>query len=215
LTLEASGIVLAGGRSARFGGDKLAAMIDGRTLLDRAIGPLAETCREVIVVVARDHQSATWHRNLQMAPSVRMVPDAEAFRGPLAGLATGLEAAAFPLVLVVGGDMPTLVVGVLELLLARLAAGDNTAAVLCSADRIEPLPVALRRDAALTAARLALGRGDRSLLALLASVRLATLPEHEWLVRDPEAATLHDVDVPADLAADAQRAHPVQREFSR
>ena len=215
MTLEASGIVLAGGRSARFGGDKLAAMIAGQTLLDRAIGPLAETCREVIVVVAPGHQSATWNRNLQMASSVRVVPDAEAFRGPLAGLATGLEAAAFPLVLVAGGDMPTLVPGVLELLLARLATGDATAVILGSGDRREPLPVALRRDAALAAARLALGREDRSLLALLAGVRLATLPEHEWLIRDPEAATLHDVDVPADLGADAQRARPAQGEFSR
>ena len=108
-----------------------------------------------------------------------------------------------------------LVRGVLELLLGSLATSDATAAVLGSGDRVEPLPMALRRNAALTAARLTLGHGDRSLLALLDGVRVATVPEHAWRALDPDGATLLDVDVPADLPAGRSAGRPAQREFRR
>jgi molybdopterin-guanine dinucleotide biosynthesis protein A len=215
MTAEATGIVLAGGRSARFGGDKLAAVIDGRALLDRAVDPLAEICREIIVVVAPGDRSRTSHSSPRMTSPIRMVQEAEAYRGPLAGLATGLEAAAFPLVLVGGGDMPLLVGGVLELLLGSLATGDATAVILGSGDRLQPLPVALRREPALAAARDALDRGQTSLRALLDSVHVATVPEVEWRALDPDGTTLRDVDIPADLAADAQRGLSAPREFTR
>ena len=39
-------IVLAGGRSSRFGRDKLAESIDGRPLLDRAVEAVGVTCTE-------------------------------------------------------------------------------------------------------------------------------------------------------------------------
>ena len=214
MTADASGIVLAGGRSVRFGGDKLSAVIDGRALLDRAVDPLAEICREVIVVVAPGDRSRMKRWSTRLA-SIRVVQETEAYRGPLAGLATGLEATAFSLVLVVGGDMPMLVRGVLELLLGSLATSDATAAVLGSGDRVEPLPMALRRNAALTAARLTLGHGDRSLLALPDGVLVATVPEDAWRALDPDGATLLDVDVPADLPAGRSAGRPAQREFRR
>ena len=43
------------------------------------------------------------------APDVRIVRDRVAFEGPLTGLLAGLLEARAPLVMVVGGDMPTLV----------------------------------------------------------------------------------------------------------
>ena len=171
MTADASGIVLAGGRSVRFGGDKLSAVIDGRALLDRAVDPLAEICREVIVVVAPGDRSRMKRLSTRLA-SIRVVQETEAYRGPLAGLATGLEATAFSLVLVVGGDMPMLVRGVLELLLGSLATSDARAAVLGSGDRVEPLPMALRRNAALTAARLTLATPFQHLVESLVATAL-------------------------------------------
>ena len=50
-----SGIVLAGGRSSRFGSDKLVAPYEGVPLLDRAVAALVDPavgCSEVIVVLA-------------------------------------------------------------------------------------------------------------------------------------------------------------------
>jgi molybdopterin-guanine dinucleotide biosynthesis protein A len=50
--VRVSAIVLAGGRSTRFGADKLAARLGGETLLERAVGVVAGIADEVIVVEA-------------------------------------------------------------------------------------------------------------------------------------------------------------------
>ena len=50
-----AGIVLAGGRASRFGRDKLAERLDGRTLVDRAIASLEPVVD--LVVVAGPHDA--------------------------------------------------------------------------------------------------------------------------------------------------------------
>jgi molybdopterin-guanine dinucleotide biosynthesis protein A len=96
-----TGVVLAGGRSSRFGRDKLAERIDGRTLLDSAIDGVTPASIEILVVAAPDAAP-------DLPAGVRLVHDPVAFDGPLAGVAAGLRAAHDSIVLVVGGDMPTL-----------------------------------------------------------------------------------------------------------
>ena len=44
---EVSGVILAGGRSSRFGSDKLAARLGDRTLLDHAIAGVAAVASEI------------------------------------------------------------------------------------------------------------------------------------------------------------------------
>ena len=74
------GAVLAGGQSLRFGSDKALAMLDGRTLLDRAVTALSDLCDAVVVVVGRTS-----------AP-VLVLPDRpRAGMGPLGGLAAALH----------------------------------------------------------------------------------------------------------------------------
>src|SRR5437016_12699169 len=48
---EAAGIVLAGGRSVRFGRDKLAEPLDGSPILNHAIKGLSEVCADVELVL--------------------------------------------------------------------------------------------------------------------------------------------------------------------
>lgn len=192
-----SGIVLAGGRSSRFGSDKLAAVVDGRTLLEHAVAAVATVSTEVIVVSAPDDG-----RPLPTADvPVRRAVDSEPFGGPLLGLQTGLEAAREPIVIVVGGDMPTLRPAVLAALVrALLAAPDGTTAATLSAQgRLVPLPAVLRTGAGTDLSRRLVAEGERRLRAMFGRLVTRQLSEGEWRPLDPDGSTLRDVDRPEDL----------------
>ena len=75
-------IVLAGGRSSRFGRDKLAEPVDGRPLVHHAIDAVRPIATEIIVVAAPGANPA-------LPMDVTLVHDAVAFEGPLAGLLGG------------------------------------------------------------------------------------------------------------------------------
>ena len=194
-----SGIVLAGGRSSRFGSDKLAAQLDGVPLLDRAVAVLADAaigCTEIVVVLAPGDD-----RELpEAATTVRRTVDPAAHGGPLVGLLAGLEAAREPIVLVIGGDMPTLSPEVLATLVRALTATEGAdAAVLLQRGVARPLPAALRNGAATQVARRIIGAGERSLVALLRDLPTRELAEGEWRGLDPSGDTLRDIDRPEDL----------------
>ena len=189
---DVTGIVLAGGRSTRFGADKLAVEIDGQSVLDHAIDAVASIAGEVIVVGAA-----------QAGRDVRTLDDPEPFGGPLQALAGGLAAATADRALVVAGDMPTLVPDVLRLLVDELQREAEADAVVLADPRDparrQPLPLAVRVAPARTAAAAALEAGDRSLVRLLGRLRVVEIPVERWLPLDPDARTLVDIDLPADL----------------
>ena len=190
-----TGIVLAGGRSTRFGADKLRADVRGRPLLEHPILALAEVCGEVLVALAPDAPEPTLP-GVAGVP-IRTVRDAVAGAGPLAGLVAGLEAAGEGVVLVVGGDQPDLRPELLRLLVSSLGAGD--AAVLAEAEAPRSLPAVLRRDLALAAARRLLGSERRSLLGVIFGLDAVIVPESAWRTADPEGSWRRDVDRPSDL----------------
>lgn len=197
-----TGAVLAGGRSRRFGGDKLAARLDGRPLLDHAVAAVAALADEVLVVGRDAWSPADAHPAMRPDQRIRAVADRDPGGGPAAGLRTALEVAREPIVLVVAGDMPRVAPAVLELLVRTLVAGDPgvvDAVVLGYRGRLQPLPAALRVGAGTIAAQAAVASGDTSLAGLLARMPARVIEEAAWRPLDPEARTLADVDRPADL----------------
>jgi len=200
----ATAIVLAGGRSSRFGRDKLAEPLDGRPLLDHAVDAVAIVAREVVVVgpprTSGDPAASAPTAGRTPAVPVRTVGDPEPFGGPLVGLLAGLEAARQPLALLVGGDMPGLAPPVLAALLVDLDASPAAdAAALEHGGAPQPLPLALRVDAVAPVVRQLLADGERSLRGLTERLDVRVLSADEWRPLDPPAATLRDVDEPGDL----------------
>ena len=196
-----TGIVLAGGRSARFGSDKLAAELDGRSLLALAIDAVAPLVDGVLVAVQRLPEEP-----LEADVPVALIHDREPFEGPLAALANVLGTVVDPdpvadLAIVVGGDMPRLVPEVLRSMLDRLEDDTRIDAVLLGGQpsRRNVLPLAVRIRAAASAAADAIEAGDRSLQALLDRLAHTELPPAAWLPLDADANTLLDVDTTADL----------------
>lgn len=194
-TPAASGIVLAGGRSTRFGRDKLAEIVDERPLLHRAVDAVAGVCTEVVVVIGPDQPTP----ELPAGVAIRIVRDPEPFGGPLVGLLAGLEEAREPIALVVAGDMPTLQPEVLAALLRSLDDTDSEVGLLEHQGRATPLPAALRNGAATPVAQRLLAQGERRLTALMDSLRARVIEESDWRGLDPAAATLRDIDLPGDL----------------
>lgn len=188
-----SAIVLAGGRSSRFGRDKLAESIEGRPLLDHAVAAVRAVASDIVVVVAPTSDRA-------VPTGVRIVHDEVAFEGPLAGLAVGLRALPreADIVLVVAGDMPTLDPAVLALLVGVLADDTSIGAVVL--DEGGPMPMAVRRDDATAAARDLLAAGERRLRALPERLVTTVLPGATWRSIDPAGLTLRDIDRPSDVS---------------
>lgn len=192
-------IVLAGGRSSRFGRDKLVEHVDGHALLDRSIDAVraVATDGEVVVVMAPNH-------DIPVAGDVRVVRDPFAYGGPLVGLAAGLQALdpAVERVIVVGGDMPTLQSVVLRRLVGTV--GPEHPAVLLEepereGHRAPALPAAFDRAAATAVAGALVDAGERRLRALAEHLGVTMVPWADWQLDDPDARTLHDIDTPDDL----------------
>jgi molybdenum cofactor guanylyltransferase len=195
--IATSGIILAGGRSSRFGSDKLRARVDGATLLDRSVAALGAVVAETVVVLAPGD-----NRTFEASDHpVRVVRDPELHGGPLVGLLAGLEAVDEPLAIVSGGDMPNLRPAVLRLMVGTLSGADPAfgAVILERHGRSEPLPAALRTGAATDRVRRLVADGERSLRSLFDHLPTRIIDEAVWRPLDPDGATLHDVDRPSDL----------------
>jgi molybdopterin-guanine dinucleotide biosynthesis protein A len=190
---EVTAVVLAGGRSSRFGRDKLAEPMDGRPLLDHAIEAVRPIAGRILVVVAPDAAPA-------LPEGTVVVHDPIPFEGPLVGLLAGLRAADSQVVLAVGGDTPGLVGAVIGSMLAALDESAADAVVLEHDGRARPLPIVLRREPALAAAADLVAQDERRLRALTETLSTHVVPETAWRALDPDAITLRDIDLPSDLS---------------
>ena len=189
------GIVLAGGRSRRFGRDKLAEGYEGRPLLEHPVLRLLEVCDRVVVVLSPDAEEPP----MPVGASVTFARDAVEDEGPLRGLSAGMEVANAEWTVVAGGDMPDLQPAVLlEMLRAGLETG-VVAVSLADGGTERPLPCVLRTAPAAEAADVLLEAGRRSLRDLLAAVANVVIDEPTWTALDPDRRTLIDVDKPGDI----------------
>jgi len=161
-----TGVVVAGGRSTRFGDrEKALAQLDGEPMLTRVVAALAEL-GDTVVVNCRPEQRAAFADALAgVDTDVLWALDERPDEGPLAGLATALSTVETERAVVLGCDMPLADPDALAALLDRL--GDSDAAVPQTDGGPEPLHAAYRVEPTIATARAALDDGQRSLRALL------------------------------------------------
>lgn len=184
-----AGLVLAGGRSTRFGAEKAVARVGGGTPLGLALDALRADCG-VLAVSARPESGAA---ALAAGLGLAVLPDADsAPDGPLAGVAAGLRWAASlgaDCLATLPCDMPRAPAD----LVARLAGGrgDAFAAFATTTEGIHPL-CALWSIDLLAPLELELARGHPAVRRFLADMGgVAVLFE--------DAAAFINMNTPGDL----------------
>jgi molybdopterin-guanine dinucleotide biosynthesis protein A len=187
-------LVLAGGDARRLGGHKADRPVGGRRLVDNVLD-IAHRVSDDVILLKRD-------RPLD-AEGTRSVRDAESLRGPLAGLAAGLEAAGNPWCLLLPCDMPHAHQEVVSLLWAGRTEAPAARVITVRADGMsQPFHALYHRDVLRDVIEVGLSPRP-SMRALLA--RLAATGRHldiplESLGAFADGRFLQDVDTPADLA---------------
>ncbi len=192
-------VIVAGGRSRRFGSDKRRLRLwgdDGPTLLERTAALAGTLCDETIVVL---NDEADWPE----LPA-RKIRDAFAGAGPLSGIWSGLAAATYPYALVVAADMPLLKPELLRWMieqprdydvLAPRATSDGHTRNRLSVETLH----AMYGRACLDPIRAVLEAGERQVVAFFPAVRVRYV-EPEVLARlDPAGQSCRSINTPEDL----------------
>lgn len=201
-----AGVVVAGGRSTRFGdGDKVVASLAGVPMIRRVAERLAGVV-DVLVVNCRADQMDAIEAALA-GVEVRYAPDPEPDRGPAAGIHAGLDflGAEQPIVeyaAVVAADMPLVDPAFVSYLFDRAA--DHDAAVPRIDDRLQPLQAVYRVERMADACAAALSRGERSVTAALTDLDRVVVEGRELRERTRQAS-LTNVNTREDFAAVADR----------
>lgn len=163
MSAKLSGLILAGGEGRRMGGaDKGWVEYQGRPLVEHVLQRLTPQVSQVLISA---------NRNLERYAALGvpvLVDRAADFRGPLAGIESGLHAASSDWLLCVPCDSPALPLDLAHKLLQATASG-APAAVVSLGGRIQPVFCLLPCALAQTLSR-DLERGERRVGAWLESI---------------------------------------------
>ena len=192
-----AGLVLAGGRSRRFGRDKASAELRGRPLLHWVLERLAPFCGELLVATSPAGKPPP----LPATPvPIRVVRDDAPFEGPLGGMIAAFRTVRAERCLVAACDAPFLSPRLLE----RMIQAEGDVVLARVGGVLQPLPGVYAVAPARAVIEEAFARGERRILGAIASLRLTVLDEEEVRALDPDFGTFVNLNTPAALAEAAR-----------
>ncbi|GGI94611.1 molybdenum cofactor guanylyltransferase [Halobellus salinus] len=192
-------LVLAGGRSTRFGdADKAVAELAGTPMIRRVVDRVAGAVDEVVINCRADQvdviRDALGGSGFDPAFAVDRDPD----EGPMAGIARGLEAVSAAYTFVVACDMPFVDPAFVEFLFERAAGRD--AAVPRPDEWYQTTQAVYRTDAMAAACRRALDRDAHRIVAPLADLDEVVIDGDE-VDRVAAADTFDNINTREEFAA--------------
>jgi molybdopterin-guanine dinucleotide biosynthesis protein A len=182
-----SGVILAGGKSRRMGRDKSHLILQGETLVARAVRTLASLTDDLIL--------ATNTPDLFANLGARLASDAIPGGGALSGVHAGLIAARHEWALVVACDMPFLNVGLLRYM-ASLTSG-HTIVVPRWQGELEALHTFYSREC-LPVIEPILHRGGGRFIEFYEQVSVRYVEPDEIVRFDPDGLAFFNVNSPED-----------------
>ena len=183
-----TGVILAGGKSTRYGTNKAFAEVRGVRLIERTIGVMGSVCPRLLLVTNTPAEYAYLH--------LPMVEDLIKGRGPLGGIYTGLEVMDDENGLFVACDMPFLSEDLLRYMVALR--GDFDAVVPRVGWMVEPLH-ALYRKKCLSPIREFIRSQELQILQFFKSIRVRYLEEEDIRKIDPDLKSFLNINRPEDL----------------
>jgi len=186
-----TGVVLAGGKSVRFGANKALQQFRGKRLIEHAIDLLRPFCDDLLVV-AND-------LGPYFGLDIALAQDIIAHQGPLGGIYTALLFSPCEWIFARATDMPFLVPG---LAAAMLAAREGFDAVVPRAgDFYEPLMALYHRRCCPAIADFLEREGERKITNFYKKIKVRYFSEEEWRAIDPGGLSFRNANTPEDLAA--------------
>jgi len=161
-----AGLVLAGGRSTRFGDtDKSVAELAGTPMIRRVVDRIADVVDEVVINCRADQVDAIRDALAGSGFEPTFAVDRDPDEGPMAGIARGLEAVSSDYTFVVACDMPFVDPAFVAFLFERAAGRD--AAVPRPDEWYQTTQAVYRTEAMARACRRALDRGAHRIVVPL------------------------------------------------
>lgn len=196
---DVTGVVLAGGRSRRYGRNKALVSFDGVPLIERVVSILDQVFHQVILS-ANDPDA---YRYLGLT----MVSDVYSGVGPLAGVHASLSAMTDPAGFFVACDMPFLNPMLIRHM-ARLSP-EAEAVVPRVGSNVEPLH-AVYRQGCIHAVEQAIQRGERGIVSFYSDIRIRYVEESEIRVFEPNLDAFVNVNRPDELRLFVEHLHEKQ-----
>jgi molybdenum cofactor guanylyltransferase len=185
---EVTGVILAGGKSTRYGGNKAFALIDGIALIERVIQVMSSVFSDLLLITNTPEEYTHLH--------LPMVQDLIKGLGPLGGIYTGLKSISGEAGFFVACDMPYLCAPLIRHIV-RLQ-GDSDAVVPRLGWMVEPLH-SLYALTCIDAIEALIRSGNCQILQFFQKVRVRYVDEEVLRTFDPQLRCLANVNRPEDL----------------
>ncbi len=172
-----TGVIIAGGRSTRFGErDKAVADLAGVAMIRRVADRLAEVVETVVINCRRDQRTAIDEAMTGYPLAVTYAIDEEPDLGPMAGILTGLQAVEGTYAAVVACDMPFVEPAFVRHLFDR-AAGHEAAVPQLEDRWFQTTQAVYHADAMAEACADALSCGERKIVEALFALDYVVVDE--------------------------------------
>lgn len=187
--MKVTGVIQAGGKSARMGGQPKALMeLGGRRIIERVVEALEGTVDDLLVV--------TNTPGLYAFLGLPMVPDVYPDHGSLGGIYSGLKAASGQSAFTVACDMPFLRREVVRLVVERAALGDVV--IPRVGDQYETMHAAYQKSC-LPHMEARLRAGRLRIVGFFDAVRVITIAEAEIARYGDPGLVFMNVNTPEEL----------------
>jgi len=190
--LEISCIILAGGKSIRFGHDKILEKIGNNSLIEQVVSHVDAISGDIIVVTANERAFT----QLANHPKVRIVHDVIPGMGSLGGIYTGLSESKTHYNLVVAADMPFLNGDLLRYMMSVAEGYDMTLPHINK--WFEPLHAIYSRNC-IEPARKLIDEGNRVIVELFKYVKVKFVEAEEIDRYDPQHTSFFNINTQEDM----------------